>query len=151
MAGAGPGLTGGASPTPPTFLKGAARASRERRATAEKVRIEGADMIEEAVSIAGALKKGESGHLAAGRRESAAAARTAATSRSTKKSLSHARSLRSLEPQRKQELGHGLSQSRSRCCGGSSKVLDKPFGFNTFDLAQGLRQGHDQGRMARLA
>lgn len=151
MAGAGPGLTEGTSHTPPTFLKGGARASRERRATAETVRIEGADMIEEAVSTAGVLRRGESDHLAEERKESAAAARTAAISRSTKKSLSHARSLRSLEPQRKQELGRGLSQSRSRCCGGSSKVLDKPFGFNTFDLAQGLRQGHDQGRMVRLA
>ena len=80
MAGVGRVLTGGASHTPVTFLKGAARASRERRATAETVRIEGADMIEEAVSTAGVLRRDESDRLAQERKESAAAAGTAATS-----------------------------------------------------------------------
>jgi len=80
MAGAGPGLTEGTSPTPLTSLKGASGRTGERRATAETVRIEGADMIEEAVSTAGALKKGESVRWDVEGTENAAAARTAATS-----------------------------------------------------------------------
>jgi hypothetical protein len=83
MAGAGQVSTEGTFPTPATFLKGVVEPIGERRATAGVVKIGGVERIEEVVSIEGALKKGESGRSAEERTESAAAARTAATSRFT--------------------------------------------------------------------
>ena len=80
MAGAVLELIDGASPTPPTFLKDAAGASGERRATVETEMTDEAEKIEEVVSIAGVLRRGGSDRLAEERTESAAAARTAATS-----------------------------------------------------------------------
>ena len=83
MAGAGRVLTGDTFPTPATFLKGVVEPIGERRATAGAALIEESERIEGAASIAGAMRKDESGRLAGERMESVAVARTAATSRST--------------------------------------------------------------------
>ena len=73
-------LTGDASPTPPTFLKDAAGANGERRATVETEMTEGTEKIEEVVSIGEPAKKGGLLGSTAGKMMNAAAARTAATS-----------------------------------------------------------------------
>ena len=88
MAGAGRALTGDTFPTPATFRSDAAEKTAGELLIDGAALIEEPGRIEEAVSIAGALTKGESGRWAGERMESAAAARTAAISRSTKKIIS---------------------------------------------------------------
>ena len=80
MVDAGRVLIGGASPTLGTFRSDGQDKIAGNLLIDGAVKIEDAEKTEEAGWIAGAMRRGESGRLAEERTESAAAARTAATS-----------------------------------------------------------------------